>query len=129
MGVDAQGAERFGDTLIRRVSDSKLVGRLVNQTVDAFSWDGARVVTMPADFAFPNEARLVDWQSGTVLWRLAGPAGTNGGERAYALPRPNGTEVVVGIGPQSPDGVGQLWLVRADGTATQIAKGPLSPGF
>ncbi|MEA2636778.1 MAG: hypothetical protein QOH92_3545 [Chloroflexota bacterium] len=127
--VDTAGAQRNGATLIRRVSDGKLVARLDNQTVDAFSWDGARVVTMPADLAFPDEARLVDWQSGTVLWRLPGPPGTNGGERAYALPRPNGTDMVVGIGSQSADGVGQLWLVRADGTATQIAKGPLSPGF
>jgi hypothetical protein len=127
--ADAQGALRNGATLIRRTSDGKMVARLDNQTVDAFSWDGTRVVTMPADFAFPNEARLVNWQSGTVLWRLAGPPGTNGGERAYALPRPNGTDLVVAIGPQSADGAGQLWLVHADGAATQIAKGPLFPGF
>jgi hypothetical protein len=127
---DAQGALRHGATLIRRVFDGKEVARLDNQTVASFSWDGSRVVTMPASGSSgANEARLVDLKSGSILWRLPGPPGTNGGEAVYALPRPNGTELVVAIGPQSVAGIESLWLVRADGTARRIAKGPLWPGF
>ncbi|HXM52363.1 MAG TPA: Ig-like domain-containing protein [Candidatus Binatus sp.] len=128
--VDAQGALRHGATVIRRISDGKEVARLDKQTVVTFSWDGSLVVTMPASGSFgTNEARLIDWKSGTILWRLPGPPGTNGGEAVYALARPNGTDLVVGVGPQSADGIDQLWLVTATGTARPIAKGPLWTGF
>jgi len=120
------GPQGFGATVIRRVSDGQEVARLDNQTVVAFSWDGSRVVTMPAiGTSAPNEARLVDWQSGKVLWRLARPAGTPGGAAVYALAHPNGTDMVVGIGPQSADGIDELWLVDADGAAKRISRGPL----
>lgn len=127
---DAGGALRHGATVIRRTSDGKELARLEKQTVVAFSWDGARVVTMPASGSFgANEARLVDWKSGSILWKLPGPPGTNGGEAVYALARPNGTDMVVGIGPQSADGIDQLWLIDATGTARSIAKGPLWTAF
>ena len=120
----------FGATVIRRTSDGKEVARLDNQTVVAFSWDGLRVVTMPATgTSAPNEARLVEWQSGKVLWRLPGPSGTAGGAAVYALAHPYGTDMVVGIGPQSADGIDELWLVGANGSAKRIAKGPLWLGF
>ncbi|HKV29596.1 MAG TPA: Ig-like domain-containing protein [Candidatus Dormibacteraeota bacterium] len=122
------GPQGFGATVIRRVSDGHEVARLDNQTVVAFSWDGSRVVTMPAiGTSAPNEARLVDWQSGKVLWRLPGP--TTAGTAVYALPHPNGADLVVGIGPQSADGIDELWLVDANGTARRIAKGPLWISF
>lgn len=115
-------------TVIRRVSDGKEVARLDNQTVVAFSWDGSRVVTMSATgTSAANEARLVDWQSGKVLWRLPGP--TTAGAAVYALARPNGTDMVVGFGPQSAEGIDQLWLVDANGAARSIGKGPLWTGF
>jgi hypothetical protein len=130
MALDAQGALREGATVIRRVSDGKEVARLENQTVVTFSWDGSRVITMPAPGSFgTNEARLVDWKSGSILWRLPGPPGTNGEEGAYALPRPNGTDLVVAVSPQSLAGIDSLWLVQADGSARQIAKGPLWTAF
>ena len=120
----------FGATVIRRTSDGREVARLDNQTVVAFSWDGLRVVTMPATgTSAPNEARLVEWQSGKVLWRLPGPSGTAGGAAVYALAHPYGTDMVVGIGPQSADGIDELWLVGANGSAKRIAKGPLWLGF
>ncbi len=127
---DAQGALRGGATVIRRVSDGKEVARLDNQRVVAFSWDGTRVVTMPAPGSFgTNEARLVDWKSGSILWRLPGPPGSNGEEGASALARPNGTELVVAVGTQSLAGIDSLWLVHADGSARQIARGPLWTAF
>ena len=125
-------ATGFGATVIRRTSDGREVARLDNQTVVAFSWDGSRVVTMPAmGTSAPNEARVVDWQSGTVLWRLTvpPPSGTLDRAAVYALPRPNGTDLMIGVGPQSAAGIDSLWLVHADGTARQVAKGPLWPGF
>jgi hypothetical protein len=124
------GPQGFGATVIRRVSDGREVARLDNQTVVAFSWDGSRVVTMPAiGTSAPNEARLVDWQSGKVLWRLPAAPGTTGGAAVYALAHPNGTDLVVGIGPQSADGIDELWLVDANGAAKRVAKGPLWISF
>jgi hypothetical protein len=124
------GLPAYGPTVIRRISDGKELARLDNQTVVAFSWDGSLVVTMPATgTSAPNEARLVDWRSGKVLWRRPGPAGTTGGAAVYALARPNSTDLAVGIGPQSADGIDELWLVSAAGTPKRIAKGPLWAGF
>jgi hypothetical protein len=116
----------FGATVIRRVSDGREVARLDNQTVVAFSWDGSRVVTMPATgTTAPNEARLVEWQSGKVLWRLPWSSGTPDSVAVYALAHPNGTDMVVGIGAQSANGIDELWLVDANGIARRIVKGPL----
>jgi hypothetical protein len=122
-----------GDTLIRRTSDGTIVARLAGQTVVAFSWDGSRVITRPALGSTNNhEVRLVDWQRGQILWRQAEPAGTGTGFVSISvLARPGGTDVAVGVAAdstgQSP--VDQLWLVHANGAATQVAKGPLFPGF
>jgi hypothetical protein len=124
------GLPAYGATVIRRVSDGKEVARLDKQTVVAFSWDGSRVVTTPAvGTTAPNEARLVDWQSRTVLWRLPGPSANPCCPMVYALARPNGTDMVVGFGPQSAEGIDQLWLVDANGAARSIAKGPLWTAF
>ena len=124
------GLPTYGPAVIRQISDGKEVARLDKQTVVAFSWDGSRVVTMPTTgTSAPNEARLIDWQSETILWRLPGPSGTPDGAAVYALAHPNGTDMVVGIGPQSAAGIDSLWLVHADGSAKQIASGPLFAGF
>jgi hypothetical protein len=121
----------FGATVIRRVSDGREVARLDKLTVVAFSWDGSRVVTMipTTGTAIANEARLVDWQSGTVLWRLPAPSGNAGSSAVYALAHPNGPDMVVGIAPQSENGIDELWLVQADGTARRMVQGPLWVGF
>jgi hypothetical protein len=133
MSTDAQGHQINGDTLIRRTSDGSIVARLSGQAVRAFSWDGSRVITMPGlGAADTHELRLVDWQRGQILWRQAVPAGIAPGY-AYvsALARPGGTDVVVGIAADSTGGspAEQLWLVHADGTVTQVARGPIFPGF
>jgi hypothetical protein len=131
---DAQGRQVFGDTLIRRTSDGTVVARLAAQSVVAFSWDGSRVVTTPAlNSVDSHEVHLVDWQRGQVLWRLPEPAGIAPGSFAYVstLARPGGTDFMIGVAAsssgQSP--VDQLWLVHANGTAVQVAKGPIFPGF
>jgi hypothetical protein len=133
MSTDAQGFQINGDTLIRRTSDGSIVARLSGQAVRAFSWDGSRVITMPGlGAADTHELRLVDWQRGRILWRQAVPAGIAPGY-AYvsALARPGGTDVVVAIAADSTGGspAEQLWLVHADGTVTQVAKGPIFPRF
>ena len=133
MSTDAQGFQVYGDTLIRRTSDGTVVARLAGQSVVNFSWDGTRVITMPAHGSVGNrEVRLVDWQRGQILWRLAEPAGV-AADAPYvsALARPGGTDFMVGV---SADGtrqlpVEQLWLVHANGSATAVAKGPIFPGF
>ncbi|HEY4871055.1 MAG TPA: Ig-like domain-containing protein [Candidatus Dormibacteraeota bacterium] len=133
MSTDAQGFQVYGDTLIRRTSDGTVVARLAGQSVVNFSWDGSRVITMPAHGSVGNrEVRLIDWQHGQILWRLAEPAGV-APDAAYVstLARPGGTDFMVGV---SADGTGQspveqLWLVHANGAAMQVAKGPIFPGF
>jgi hypothetical protein len=123
----------YGDTLIRRTSDGKVVARLAGQAVVAFSWDGSRVITMSALGSVGNrEVRLVDWQRDQILWRLAEPSGVAPGQaNVSALARPGGTDFMVGVAAdwtgQAP--VDQLWLVHADGKATPVAKGPIFPGF
>jgi hypothetical protein len=120
------------DTAIRRTSDGTIVGRLTGQRVVAFSWDGGRVVTGPIGSTNNQEVRLVDWQRGQILWRQTEPAGIGTGF-AYVsvLARPGGTDVVVGVAADSTGSspVEQLWLVHADGATTQVAKGPIFPGF
>jgi hypothetical protein len=100
MSTDAQGHQAYGDTLIRRTSDGTVVARLVGQNVAAFSWDGSRVITMPGSNSANNhEVRLVDWQHGQILWRLAPtePAGSSVGDYyVFALARPGGTDLMVG---------------------------------
>jgi hypothetical protein len=133
MSTDAQGQLGYADTVIRRTSDGTIVARLAGQSVVAFSWDGSRIITYPAFGSTANhEVRLVDWQRGQVLWRMARPAGIAPGfPYVYALARPGGTDFLVGIAvdPAGQTPADQLWLVHANGAATQIAKGPLSPGF
>lgn len=136
LSTDAQGHQVYADTLIRRTSDGAVVARLVDQSVTAFSWDGSRVVTMPAFGSVNNhEVRLVDWQRGQVLWRLIEPAGSNPGDYyVFVLPRPGGTDFMVGAavraaGSGGVPAVDQLWLVHANGAAAAVAKGPIFPGF
>jgi hypothetical protein len=136
MSIDAQGQQVSADTLIRRTSDGAVVARLGGQTVVAFSWDGSRVITGPAFGSTNNhEVRLVDWQRGQVLWRIspAEPAGSNPGDYyMFALPRPGGTDFMVAAAVRAGSGypaVDALWLVHANGAATQVAKGPIYPGF
>lgn len=134
--TDAQGHQLYADTLIRRTSDGTVVGRFADQSVLAFSWDGSRVVTMPAFGSLNNhEVRLVDWQRGQVLWRLVEPAGSNPGDYyVFVLARPGGTDFMVGAavraaGSGGYPAVDQLWLVHANGAAAAVAKSPIFPGF
>jgi len=128
---DAQGLLVNGMTLIRRASDGQVVARIDKQRVVRFSWDDLRVVTAPAYAAQGGtEVDLVEWQSGRVLWRQVGGPGTNGSKPAYAMPQPNGLGMVIAIGSQPSSGdVDQLFLVGADGQATQVVNEVFYPAF
>nr|MDQ6947106.1 hypothetical protein [Actinomycetota bacterium] len=130
---DAQGHQIDGETRIRRTSDGAVVARLSGQSVATFSWDGSRVITVPAlGAADSHELRLVDWQHGQTLWRLAEPPGIAPGfAYVFSIPRPGGTDLIVGVAANSTGDspVDQLWLVRADGAATSVAKGSIFPSF
>lgn len=135
MSSDPQGLVRFGDTQIRRTSDGAIVGRLSRESVVGFSWDGRRVVTIPAyQSGAPNEVRVVDWQPSQVLWRWSLPQSTQPGlARVDYLARPDSADVAVAIGLTStngqPDQYEGLWLVRGGGTARQVVVGQLAPDF
>jgi hypothetical protein len=135
MSTDAQGMVVFGDTQIRRTVDGAVVGRLTGQSVVGFSWDGTRVVTIPAyQSAAPNEVRVLDWQRSQILWRSSLPQGAQPGlARVDVLARPDSADLAIAIGLTStngePDQYQGLWLVRADGTAKQVVVGQLAPDF
>jgi hypothetical protein len=133
LSADAQGHQVQGDTLIRRTSDGAIVARLADQSVAKFSWDGSRVITYPAYGSATNhEVRLVDWQRGQILWRMARPTDIAPGfPYVSTLAKPGSADFMVGVAvdPTGQAPVDQLWLVHANGSATQIAKGTIFPGF
>jgi hypothetical protein len=135
MSTDRQGTVVFGDTQIRRTTDGAIVGRLSRQSVVRFSWDGTRVVTVPAyQSGAPNEVRVVDWQRTQVLWRASLPESAQPGlGRVDVLARPDSADLAIAIGLTStngqPDQYQGLWLVRGDGTARQVVVGQLAPDF
>ena len=135
MPADPQGQVVFGDTQIRRTADGAIVARLTRQAVVGFSWDGARVVTMPAyQSGAPNEVRVVDWQRNQVQWRASLPESAHPGlGRVDYLARPDSADLAIAIGLRStngqPDQYQGLWLVRGDGIAKQVVVGQLAPDF
>jgi hypothetical protein len=71
---------------------------------------------------------LVEWQTGKVLWRQAGSPDMNG--PLYAMPQPKGPGMAIAIDTQPRSGdVDQLWLVDADGHATQVVNEVFYPAF
>ena len=109
--------------MIRRTADGRVVARIDKQWVVGFSWDGMRVVTGPFVTSIgPMDAQLVDWQTGKVLWQQPGGLPVN------AMAQPNGPNMAIAVG-HSAGGVDQLWLVAADGCATQVVNEAFYPAF
>jgi hypothetical protein len=128
---DAQGQPLASMSVIRRVSDGRVMAHVDGKRVLRFSWDGRQVVTGPF-FAgvSPNDVELFDWQTGKVLWRQPGSSGTNGSRTVYAMPQPNGASMAIALGSQPNNGdVDQLWLVAPDGQATQAINEVFYPAF
>jgi len=123
-------------TMIRRTADGRVVARIDTNRVVGFSSDGTRVVTVPY-FAGPvpflagagpflagtgpNNAQLVDWQTGKILWTQT----VDGPVRAMA--EPNGTGMAIAVANAAS--FYQLWLVAADGHATQVVNEEFYPAF
>jgi hypothetical protein len=125
--IDAHGQPSAAFTLIRRTLDGRVVARLDSQRVLRFSWDGTRVVTAP--FFRGTEVTLLDWQTGKVLWRQAGDPATDY-RPAFAMAQPNGPAMAIALGSQPRTGdVDQLWIVSADGQATQVVSTVFYPAF
>jgi len=126
---NSQGLPLTGLTLIRRTVDGKVVANVANQRVLRFSWDDLRVVTVPALAGLGrNDVELIEWQTGKTLWRQSGTLNTYG--NAFALPQPNGPNMAIALSTQSQSGdVDQLWLVAADGQATQVLNELFYPAF
>jgi hypothetical protein len=128
---DAQGQPLAFMSVIRRVSDGQVVARIDKLRVLRFSWDGRRVVTGPF-FAGVGlyDAELLDWQTGKVLWRQPGGLPGDGPRTIYAMPQPNGPTMAIAVSSQPHNGdVDQLWLVAADGQATQVVTEVFYPAF
>jgi hypothetical protein len=123
---DTQGQPLDGVTLIRRTADGRVVGQVGKQRVLRFSWDGMRVVIGPSYAGTGGDVALIEWQTGKTLWRTT----TGGGGTVYAMAQPNGPKIAIAVGTQAHSGdVDQLWLVGADGQATQIVNEVFYPAF
>jgi hypothetical protein len=128
---DAQGQPLASMSVIRRTSDGRAVARIDKQRVLRFSWDGKRVVTGPFFAGVDSDdAELIDWPTGKVLWRQPGGVPADGPRTIYAMAQPNGPNIAVAVssGPRNGD-VDQLWLVGADGQATQAVNVVFYPAF
>jgi hypothetical protein len=128
---DTQGVVQSGMTLIRRTSDGQVVARIDKQRVVRFSWDDVRVVTAPLYVGgITRDVDVIEWQSGKILWRSAGDPAQDGGRPVYAFAQPNGPGLAIAIGTQPKSGdVDQLFLVGADGQATQVVSEVFYPAF
>jgi len=124
-----EGQPVAGQTTIRRTNDGQVVGHAGTQRVLRFSWDDMRVVTGSLPGMSPTtNVELMEWQTGKTLWRQPGSPTTYG--TAYALPQPNGPNIAIALSTQSKSGdVDQLWLVAADGQATQVLNELFYPAF
>ena len=128
---DAQGQPLAAVSVIRRTSDGRVLARIDKQRILRFSWDDKRVVTAPFFPGLgPTDVELLEWQTGKVLWRQPGSSSADGGRTVYAMPQPNGGSMAIAVSGQPGYGdVDQLWLVGADGQATQVVNGVFYPAF
>ena len=128
---DPQGLPLTAVTLIRRTADGKVVANVANQRVLRFSWDDTRVATGPGfDGLGPNDVELIEWQTGKTLWRRPGNPAQQGARPVVAIAQPNGLDMAIAVGSQPSSGdVDQLWLIAADGTATQVLNEVFYPAF
>jgi hypothetical protein len=70
--------------------------------------------------------QLIDWHSGKTLWHLVAA----GGGAVYAMAQPNGPNMAIAVAGQVRSGdVDQLWLVAADGQATQVINEVFYPAY
>jgi len=128
---DSQGQPLTSLTLIRRTSDGQVVARIDKRGVLRFSWDDLRVVTGPLFAgAGPGEVDLIAWQTGKILWRQPGDTAANGGRAVFAIAQPSGPGMAIAIGSRPGNGdVDQLWLVGADGQASEVVNEVFYPAF
>ncbi|HXN02270.1 MAG TPA: Ig-like domain-containing protein [Candidatus Dormibacteraeota bacterium] len=118
---DGQGQPVVGVTLIRRTVDGQVVGQVGKQRVLRFSWDDMRVVTGPFFAGTGEDLALIEWQTGKTLWRQATSSGANSGGGVFAMAQPSGPKIAIALGTHAGSGdVDQLWLVDAQGHATQV---------
>ena len=110
------------NTLIKRVGDGATLGRLGSDRVVAFSADGNRVITSPAWTSAAREAQLVDWRTAKPVWSAA----LSDNLQIFTLPRPGGSDLVIGIGrPFGSGDVDGIWLVHSDGSASKLVDEPV----
>lgn len=73
---------------------------------------------------------LIAWQTGKILWRQPGDTAANGGRAVFAIAQPSGPGMAIAIGSRPGNGdVDQLWLVGADGQASEVVNEVFYPAF
>jgi hypothetical protein len=90
-----------------------------------------RAVTTPVfQGPGPTDVEVIDWQTGKTVWRVPGDSATSGGGTVFAMAQPNGPKIGIAVATQAQSGdVNQLWLVAADGQATEAVNEVFYPAF
>jgi hypothetical protein len=128
---DTQGQPVVGVSLIRRTIDGQVIAHVSTQRVLRFSWDGMRVVTTPVFRGpAPTDVEVIDWTNGKTVWRVPDGSAMSGGGTVFAMAQPNGPKIAIAVATQAQSGdVNQLWLVAADGQATEAVNEVFYPAF
>jgi hypothetical protein len=89
----------------------RIAARLPVRSVGGFSWDGTRAVAQLGD----QVVEVLEWQSQRSLRQLAG-------SYPFAWARPDSADLLVGV-PSTRHQFGlDLYIVRGDGTAFEVAR-------
>jgi hypothetical protein len=113
-------------TRIRRLSDGVVVARFDQESAVGFSWDAPTIMLQPGFGKPGTQFRLVNWQTGKVLWTqpVPSPLAPQTYPFILAMPEPGGTRLLVGIGTFMSTGkIDAVWIIRADGSAEQFGTG------
>jgi hypothetical protein len=107
----AENIEGAHDVPVIDLFSGTIAARLPFRMVGGFSWDGTHVVAQPSD----QVVEVIDWQSQRVVRQLAG-------SYPFAWARPDSADLLVGV-PSTRHQFGlDLYIVRGDGTAFEVAR-------
>jgi hypothetical protein len=107
----ADSVEGAQDVSIIDLASDRAAVRMPGRLVGGFSWDGTRAVVEVQG----RVVEVIEWRSQHVIRRLAGSY-----PRAWA--RPDSADMVVGV-PSTRHQFGlDLYIVRGDGTAFEVAR-------
>jgi hypothetical protein len=107
----ADNVEGARDVPVIDLVSNAVTVRVAVRAVAGFSWDGARAVVEAKD----QVVEVIDWRAHRVIRSLAGTY-------PHAWARPDSIDLLVGV-PSTRHQFGlDLYIVRGDGTAFEVAR-------